>query len=176
MAAAELAPPLTYMDASGMERPVSEWEGGEADAEEVGLRCANPTYIERPGTAPRTGAESNGLAAFRAESQHEGQTAGGLLRREWFQIVDDFPHEARPVRFWDMAATEPQPGTDPDWTVGVLMEAWRGQFWSVDVQRLRGSPPEERRPGRCILWVGKDYRLKMRRLSGGFNAGIHAGP
>ena len=58
MAAAELAPPLTYTDASGIERPVSEWEGGEAgageweggeaDAEEVGLRrgAANPTYIE----------------------------------------------------------------------------------------------------------------------------------
>ena len=68
MAAAEPAPPLTYTDASGIERPVSEWEGGEADAEEVGLRCANPTNIERAGTAA-------------------------------------------------------QPGTDPDWTVGVLMAA-----------------------------------------------------
>ena len=55
------------------------------------------------------------------------------------------------MRFWDMAATEPQPDTDPDWTVGVLMAAWRGQFWIVDVQRLRGSPPKERRSGRCIL-------------------------
>ena len=57
IAAAELAPPPTYTDASGIERQVSEWEGGEAgageweegeaDAEEVGLRrgAANPTYI-----------------------------------------------------------------------------------------------------------------------------------
>ena len=29
VAAAELAPPLTYTDASGIERPISEWEGSE---------------------------------------------------------------------------------------------------------------------------------------------------
>ena len=81
-----------------------------------------------------------GLAAFRAESQHEAQNTGGLFQRDWFKIVDDFPHEAQLVRFWDMAASEPQPGTDPDWTVGLLMAAFRGQFWIVDVQRLRGSP------------------------------------
>ena len=81
-----------------------------------------------------------GLAAFKAESQHEGQTTGGLFQRGWFEIVDGFPHEAQLVRYWDMAATEPQPGTDPDWTVGLLMAAWRGQFWICDVQRLRGSP------------------------------------
>ena len=81
-----------------------------------------------------------GLGAFKAESQHEGQTTGGLFQRDWFEIVDGYPHEAQLVRFWDMAATEPQPGTDPDWTVGVLMAAWHGQFWIVDVERLRGSP------------------------------------
>ena len=81
-----------------------------------------------------------GLAAFKAESQHEGQKSGGLFQRDWFKIVDGFPHEARLVRYWDMAATEPQPGTDPDWTVGLLMAAFHGQFWIVDVQRLRGSP------------------------------------
>ena len=81
-----------------------------------------------------------GLAAFKAESQHEKQKSGGLFQRDWFEIVDGYPHEARLVRYWDMAATEPQPGTDPDWTVGLLMAAWQGQFWIVDVQRLRGSP------------------------------------
>ena len=81
-----------------------------------------------------------GLAAFKAESQHEMQTAGGLYERGWFGIVDEYPHEAQLARYWDLAATEPQPGTDPDWTVGLLMAAFRGQFWIVDVQRLRGSP------------------------------------
>ena len=81
-----------------------------------------------------------GLAAFKAESQHEMQAAGGLYERGWFGIVDEYPHEAQLVRYWDLAATEPQPGTDPDWTVGLLMAAFRGQFWIVDVQRFRGSP------------------------------------
>ena len=81
-----------------------------------------------------------GLTAFRAESQHEGQREGGLFNRDWFEIVDEFPYQAPLVRFWDMAASEVKPGQDPDWTVGCLMAAWQGQFWIVDVQRLRGSP------------------------------------
>ena len=74
-AAAELVPPLTFTDESGVERPVSEWKGGEADAsewqesegdaEEVGLRrgAANPTYIERPGMATGPGTATNGQSA-----------------------------------------------------------------------------------------------------------------
>ncbi len=48
--------------------------------------------------------------------------AGNFFRREWFQIVDHAPSEvvAR-VRFWDRAASEHRPGTDPDATVGLLL-------------------------------------------------------
>ena len=84
MAASEPAPVLTFTDENGVDRPVSEWKGGEADAsewegreadaEEVGLRrgAANPTYIERQGMEPpgmegpgmdaRTGIERPGMA------------------------------------------------------------------------------------------------------------------
>ena len=81
-----------------------------------------------------------GLRAFLSESQHEGHKIGGLFDRDWFEIVDGFPHEARLVRYWDQASTEPKPGTNPDYTVGLLMAAWRGVFWIVDVVRFRGTP------------------------------------
>ena len=86
-----------------------------------------------------------GLRAFLSESQHEGHKVGGLFDRDWFEIVDGFPHEARLVRFWDMAGRNKKPGAnpgDPDYAVGCLMAAHQGQFWIVDVQRLRGTPLE----------------------------------
>lgn len=89
-----------------------------------------------------------GLRAFLAESQHEGHRAGGLFDRNWFEIVEGFPHEARLARFWDMAGRKKKPGAnpgDPDYAVGCLMAAHRGQFWIVNVQRLRGTPLEVER-------------------------------
>lgn len=44
------------------------------------------------------------------------------------------------VRFWDLAATEAAPGTDPDWTVGVRLARFKGQVVVEDVQRARLRP------------------------------------
>ena len=70
---------------------------------------------------------------------------GNKFRRSWFTMVE--PHQIpsegmRVVRFWDFAATEPKPGIDPDWTVGVLMgfHATSGYWYLLDVKRFRGSP------------------------------------
>ena len=85
-----------------------------------------------------------GLRAFMAESQHQGQRQGGMFDRDWFlPAVSDFPHEAALIRFWDMAGRRVKPRVnpgDPDYAVGVLLAAWRGQFWIVDVRRVRGTP------------------------------------
>lgn len=67
--------------------------------------------------------------------------SGGKFRREWFEIVDAVPIGMRTVRYWDLAATEPRPGTDPDWTVGCLMSKdKRGLHFIRDVRRMRGNP------------------------------------
>lgn len=67
--------------------------------------------------------------------------AGGLFKREWFQIVDAVPKEARRVRGWDFAATAPKAGTDPDWTVGLKMSRTPdGEYFIEDVRRDRLSP------------------------------------
>jgi phage terminase large subunit-like protein len=54
--------------------------------------------------------------------------------------VKDWPREARFVRSWDFAATDPKrqktPG-DPDYTVGVLLAFKDGRYWIVDLLRVR---------------------------------------
>src|SRR5262249_36264827 len=46
------------------------------------------------------------------------------------------------VRAWDLAATAPKPGKDPDWTAGVLLgrEGQHGDFYILDVRRVRDTP------------------------------------
>ena len=67
--------------------------------------------------------------------------AGGKFRREWFEIVETAPIDCRKVRFWDMAATEPKKGKDPDYTAGCLMGISSNQtLYIIDMKRLRGTP------------------------------------
>jgi predicted phage terminase large subunit-like protein len=68
--------------------------------------------------------------------------SGGVFRREWFKIADASPAEARRCRFWDLAATAPKPGTDPDWTSGALVGLHQGTYYIDDVRRIRGTPAE----------------------------------
>lgn len=72
-------------------------------------------------------------------------TLGSLFERESFVIIDS--HEvpqiatnARAVRFWDLAATEPNSSNpDPDWTVGTLAMLDSGITYILDVKRIRAK-------------------------------------
>ena len=65
---------------------------------------------------------------------------GQLFQRHWFGLVSDWPRVAQVIRFWDFAGTEARAGLDPDWTVGMLLAMLRGQYWIIDVQRVRLTP------------------------------------
>ncbi len=68
--------------------------------------------------------------------------AGNYFRREWFQIVDSAPADivAR-VRFWDRAASEQRPGTDPDATVGLLLSKdSAGSYYVENVIKMFATP------------------------------------
>ena len=67
---------------------------------------------------------------------------GNIFLREWFKIVAEAPAELKLVRFWDMAATEPKPNTDPDYTVGALVGEQNGIYYVLDVKRIRSGPPQ----------------------------------
>lgn len=65
---------------------------------------------------------------------------GLMFKTEWFKIVDSFPQEGHFCRHWDLAATEPKKGKDPDWTVGALLCHHRGITYIVDVARFKSNP------------------------------------
>lgn len=68
--------------------------------------------------------------------------AGMFFKREWFEIVPDFPEGAVFCRAWDKASTEPHPqNTDPDWTRGLKMgKAPDGCYYVTDLKSVRGAP------------------------------------
>jgi predicted phage terminase large subunit-like protein len=69
---------------------------------------------------------------------------GPLFDRTWFGIVEasKVPTSARRWRYWDMAATQEKPGTDPDWTVGArcAFDDDEGILYVEHVDRFRERP------------------------------------
>lgn len=73
------------------------------------------------------------------------EATGNKFQRDWFAPVDVAPVEMRRVRFWDLAATEPKPGKDPDYTAGVLMgrhldRTDAATYYICDVKRTQAAP------------------------------------
>jgi predicted phage terminase large subunit-like protein len=70
-------------------------------------------------------------------------SAGMLFRREWFPIIDAVPAGwTRSIRFWDRAATKPNPqNPDPDWTRGLKLYKYpNGKYVVVDLKSMRDTP------------------------------------
>jgi predicted phage terminase large subunit-like protein len=78
---------------------------------------------------------------------------GGLFQRGWFGRFKR--HEVplslfrRLIRFYDLAATVPRPGKDPDWTATALVGLYEGRYYVFDIDRMRG------RPGEVEKWIKK---------------------
>jgi predicted phage terminase large subunit-like protein len=73
--------------------------------------------------------------------QRPSPRAGGIFKREWFEIVDAPPARRKIVRRWDLASTIPESGTDPDWTAGVKLSMDdEGFFYVEHVSRFREDP------------------------------------
>lgn len=111
--------------------------------------------------------------------------SGNKFKRHWFEIVDVAPADLDAVvRYWDLAATEPKPGKDPDYTAGVKVGQKDGLFYVLDVQQDRLSPAKveslvyalARTDGReCVIYMeqepgsgGVNTIDRYRRLLAGF--------
>jgi predicted phage terminase large subunit-like protein len=76
----------------------------------------------------------------------ETRPAGDMFKRQWFNIVDEVPAGLTWVRYWDMAATEPNENNkDPDWTAGAKVAVERlpsggRRVWIDEVRRTRQRP------------------------------------
>jgi predicted phage terminase large subunit-like protein len=67
--------------------------------------------------------------------------AGRLFKREWFEIVQEVPIQARRVRYWDLAATKKTDDNEPCWTVGVRMSRTpEGLVYIEDMRETRENP------------------------------------
>lgn len=65
---------------------------------------------------------------------------GGMFKRHWFKVVPAAPASfEKRVRGWDLAASIPEPNTDPSWTVGARISQFEGKFYVEDVIRFRDS-------------------------------------
>jgi predicted phage terminase large subunit-like protein len=60
---------------------------------------------------------------------------GAMFRRDWFEVVTEYPDDANHVRYWDLAATK-----KGDYTAGALVAEKDGIYYIVDVQRIRLTP------------------------------------
>lgn len=74
--------------------------------------------------------------------QRPAPRSGGMFQRGDFEIVDAVPAGAMRCRAWDFAATQPKPGKQPDWTVGLKMAYHAGTFYVEAVVRDRWSPSD----------------------------------
>jgi predicted phage terminase large subunit-like protein len=65
---------------------------------------------------------------------------GNFFKREKFEIVDDYPKQARSVRYWDLASSCELAGRNSDFTAGVKICEQGGVYWVIDVVKQRLSP------------------------------------
>ena len=79
------------------------------------------------------------------EGDWTAKHGGSKFQRSWFTIVGEAPANATRVRFWDMAATTPRQGTDPDYTVGAKVALSEGVYYIEDIRRFRKTPREVER-------------------------------
>jgi predicted phage terminase large subunit-like protein len=72
----------------------------------------------------------------------DAKPPGSRFQRDWFNIVDTVPFDTHKiVRAWDLAATEPKAGENPDWTVGALMSLDKqGKVLIQDIKRYQIKP------------------------------------
>ena len=75
------------------------------------------------------------------EGDWDVQLSGGVLDVSKLGFFVDGEFENR-VRFWDLAATVQKDGSDPDWSVGVLLAVKDGEYQVQDIQRFRLAPAD----------------------------------
>lgn len=94
---------------------------------------------------------------------------GAMFKREWFPIIDALPANlgVRRVRYWDMAASEPKKGRDPDYTVGALIALGTdGRWYLEDVQRVQMLPGDTEQLVADTAAMDGPIRIRMEQEPG----------
>lgn len=89
------------------------------------------------------------------------------FKRQWFRIADDWPRDARRLRYWDMAATEQKGKSDPDFTAGCLLAELDGVFYVIDMRHERDTPlANERLVRNTAVMDGYEVPVRMEQEGG----------
>jgi len=113
---------------------------------------------------------------------------GNVIKPDAMPVIEAIPSDLsiQWVRKWDLAATMPKVGNDPDWTVGARIGKDRdGRFYITDIVRMRGLADEVEsaivntaaRDGRSVRiaisqdpgQAGKSQVLYLTRKLAGYN-------
>ncbi len=133
------------------ERDLSGWlaEGGNGEEWEVvklkALQDDGTALWPEKHTVERLRQmERSNPYTFAGQYQQEPSPGeGNVFRPGNITIVNGIPAGTRMLRGWDLAASVPQAGSDPDWTVGgKLGITLDGRFIIADIVRFRGLPHE----------------------------------
>lgn len=105
----------------------------------------------------------------------DARPEGGLLDPRKYKEIDEgeVPRNGWQVRLWDLAATVPKKGSDPDWTAGALVRlSLDGKYYVEHIEALRGDPFEVQERVKLVAhFDGMRVPIRMEREPGasGFN-------
>jgi predicted phage terminase large subunit-like protein len=76
------------------------------------------------------------------EGDWEIKQLGNIFKREWFELVNEAPIEAKRVRYWDLAATEPtKSNKEPAYTSGTKLVVDKNNIIYIEsIIRFRKEP------------------------------------
>lgn len=100
--------------------------------------------------------------------------SGDMFKRSAIPpLLDALMPVLRTVRYWDMAATAPKPGRDPDYTVGLKLGEKDGRYCIMDVVRIRAPPMEtEARILQTAQLDGRNVEIRMEEEGGSSGKGM----
>lgn len=99
--------------------------------------------------------------------------SGGLFSREKFPILDEPPHPSAlesVVRYWDLAATAPERGKDPDYTSGLKLAYGGGVYTILDLVHGKYGPEQLEEVLRSTAQLD-GYQVKIREEQEGGASG-----
>jgi predicted phage terminase large subunit-like protein len=146
------------------ERKCLTYVGGELFFEDPRTEDGELLFPERfPAEEIERLKKAKGSYAYSGQyQQRPAPRSGGMFQRGDFPVVDAVPAGAMRCRAWDFAATQPKPGKQPDWTVGLRMAHHAGVFYIEDVKRDRWSPADvEKNLKNTASQDGLEVRIRM---------------
>ena len=122
-------------------------EGGSAGRVFIPARLEHNPHLDRAGYEASLAELPWYMRPALEEGRWDLRPEGGLFQRAWFEGVmvelAQVPSDLSACRFWDLAATKRRAGTDPDFTVGLLLgRDGDGVFYVIDVIRAQASDLE----------------------------------